>query len=59
MAALVKAELLLVEPCIFDSNVVKLLPLICFSRELVSPKGAGVFAVEDVGEDDDELIDVA
>lgn len=55
---LVEEELLFVDPCIVDSKALELFPLICLSIEFVKLDGAGVFAAEDVGDDEDELVDI-
>ena len=46
-----------IDPALVKSKVLELLfPLICLSLALLMPVGAGVFAAEEVGEDEDELI---
>ena len=42
----------MVDPCNAASKLLEILPFSCLSA------GAGVLAAEDVGEDDDELVDV-
>ena len=49
-------EPIFVDPCNEESKRFELLPLSCFSREFVKLIGAGVFAAEDVGDDEDELV---
>jgi hypothetical protein len=51
------AEFILVDPCTADSKEFELFPLSCLSIEFVKLVGAGVFAAEDVGDDEDELVD--
>ena len=47
-----------IDPALVKSKVLELLfPLICLSLALVMPVGAGVFAADDVGDDEDELVD--
>ena len=54
---LLDAELILVDPCRVDSKGFGLFPLSCLSIEFDKLVGAGVFAAEDVGDDEDELVD--
>ena len=53
----VEEELIFVDSCTVDSKVLELFPLICLSIEFVKLDGAGVFAAEDVGDDEEELVD--
>ena len=48
----------LFENLFFDSKGFELLPFSCFSRALVKLIGPGVFAAEEVGEEEDEFVDV-
>ena len=48
----------LFENLFFDSKGFELLPFNCFSRALVKLIGPGVLAAEEVGEEEDEFVDV-
>ena len=50
-------ELILADPEVVDSKWIELLPLSCLSIGLVKVVGAGVFAADDVGDEEDELVD--
>ena len=47
---------MLVDPCNAASKLLELFPFSCLSFGI--PAGAGVLAAEDVGEEDEELVDV-
>ena len=46
----------MVDPCNAPSKLFELLPFSCLSFD--KPDGAGVLAADDVGEEDEELVDV-